>query len=77
MDSWDVSPSRGRTSTMSPAFERYIRIDYSGAQTADSSLKGLRVFEAGRTNGATEIRTITVDQKIHWTRRAIAEWLAG
>lgn len=29
-----------------PGFERYIGIDYSGAQTPDSSLKGLRVFMA-------------------------------
>jgi hypothetical protein len=27
-------------------FERYIGIDYSGAETADSSCKGLRVYAA-------------------------------
>jgi hypothetical protein len=27
-------------------FERYIGIDYSGAETADSSCKGLRVYIA-------------------------------
>ena len=32
---------------MSLAFERYIGIDYSGAQTPKSSLKGLRVYEGG------------------------------
>ncbi len=31
---------------MSPAFKRYIGIDYSGAETPTSSLKGLRVYEA-------------------------------
>jgi len=28
-----------------PAFDRYVGIDYSGAQTPTSSLKGLRVFK--------------------------------
>ena len=27
-------------------FERYIGIDYSGASTSDTRLKGLRVYEA-------------------------------
>ena len=31
-----------------PSFNRYIGIDYSGAETPTSSLKGLRVFEASR-----------------------------
>jgi hypothetical protein len=29
-----------------PAFARYIGIDYSGAETPSSSLKGLRVYLA-------------------------------
>ena len=29
-----------------PQFARYIGIDYSGAETADSSCKGLRVYVA-------------------------------
>ena len=29
-----------------PQFNRYIGIDYSGAGTADSSCKGLRVYMA-------------------------------
>jgi hypothetical protein len=32
--------------TLNPSFERYIGIDYSGAQTPASSLKGLRVYES-------------------------------
>jgi hypothetical protein len=40
---------------VNPAFERYIGIDYSGAQTPKSSLKGLRVFEADRLNAPHEI----------------------
>lgn len=27
-----------------PQFELYIGVDYSGAETAESSLKGLRVY---------------------------------
>ena len=33
---------------MSAAFERYVGIDYSGAETCESSLKGLRVYMADR-----------------------------
>lgn len=29
-----------------PHFSRYIGVDYSGAETADSSCKGIRVFVA-------------------------------
>jgi len=32
---------------MAPAFTRYIGIDYSGAQTPEASLKGLRVYCLG------------------------------
>jgi hypothetical protein len=32
--------------TSMPQFNRYIGIDYSGAETADSSCKGLRVYAA-------------------------------
>jgi hypothetical protein len=35
-------------------FERYIGIDYSGAQTPKSSLKGLRVYEAGRLTAVAQ-----------------------
>lgn len=34
---------------MAPAFTRHICVDYSGAQTPEASLKGLRVYCA---NGA-------------------------
>lgn len=33
------------------AFERYIGIDYSGAQTPQTSLKGLRTYLATRALG--------------------------
>jgi hypothetical protein len=60
---------------MSCAFERYVGIDYSGAETANSSLSGLRVYESSLEREAVEIRT-TGGPRIHWTRRTIAEWLA-
>ena len=59
---------------MSRAFERYVGVDYSGAETANSSLSALRVYEASSGKEATEIRT-TGGPKIHWTRRRIAQWL--
>jgi hypothetical protein len=33
-----------------PLFARYIGVDYSGAETADSSCKGIRVFMAEGSN---------------------------
>ncbi len=38
-----------------PAFQRYIGIDYSGAKTPDSSLKGLRAYEASRESLPVEV----------------------
>jgi hypothetical protein len=43
------------TTLMNAAFERYIGIDYSGAQTPASSLKGLRVYAADRLTTAQEV----------------------
>jgi hypothetical protein len=61
---------------MSPSFfNRYIGIDYSGAETPDSSLKGLRVYEAGRKALPMEIEPPPSPRK-YWTRRGLAEWLA-
>lgn len=59
---------------MHPIFERYIGINYSGAQTPRSSLKGLRVYEADRVTPAREIEPPPSPRK-YWTRRGIAEWL--
>lgn len=58
-----------------PAFSRYIGIDYSGAETAESSLKGLRVYEAGHKSLPVEIEPPPSPRK-YWTRRGLAEWLA-
>jgi len=41
-------PPLPRRSRMNLAFERHIGIDYSGAETPKSSLKGLRVYAADR-----------------------------
>jgi hypothetical protein len=59
---------------MKPAFERYIGIDYSGAETPKSSLKGLRVYEADRLTAPKEIMPPPSPRK-YWTRRGVAEWL--
>jgi hypothetical protein len=58
-----------------PAFARYIGIDYSGAETPRSSLKGLRVYLADRARPPQEVLP-PPSRKKYWTRRGIAEWLA-
>ncbi len=55
-------------------FARYIGIDYSGAQTPTSSLKGLRVYMAESDAGPIEVLPPPSPRK-YWTRRGIAEWL--
>jgi len=59
-----------------PAFRRYIGIDYSGAKTPDSGLKGLRVYEADRVSLPVEVEPPPGPSK-YWTRRGLAQWLAG
>lgn len=59
---------------MNPIFGRYIGIDYSGAQTPSSSLKGLRVYAADRLSPPQEVAPPPSPRK-YWTRRGIAEWL--
>ena len=59
---------------MNPSFEQYIGIDYSGAQTPSSSLKGLRVYVGDRTVAPKEIQPPASPRK-YWTRKEIAEWL--
>lgn len=56
-------------------FQRYIGIDYSGAETPDSSLKGIRVYEASRESMPVEVEPPPSPRK-YWTRRGLAEWLA-
>jgi len=55
-------------------YDRYVGIDYSGAQTPTSSLKGLRVYLADRAAPPSEILPPPSPRK-YWTRRGIAEWL--
>jgi hypothetical protein len=57
-----------------PIFDRYIGIDYSGAQTPTSSLKGLRVYVGDRELPPVEIQPPPSPRK-YWTRRGAAEWL--
>jgi hypothetical protein len=57
-----------------PLFKRYIGIDYSGAETAESSLKGIRVYQADNTNSPVEVHPLKGRLK-YWTRRGLAEWL--
>jgi hypothetical protein len=59
---------------MNPAFERYVGIDYSGAQTPTSSLRGLRVFAADRFAAPQEVEPPPSPRK-YWTRGGVAEWL--
>ncbi|MDP2432705.1 MAG: hypothetical protein Q8O33_11815, partial [Pseudomonadota bacterium] len=63
------------TGPVTHAFRRYIGIDYSGAQTPTSSLKGLRVYLAQGEAPAEEVPPPPSPRK-YWTRRGIAEWLA-
>jgi hypothetical protein len=57
-----------------PIFDRYVGIDYSGAQTPTSSLKGLRLYIADRASEAREVPPPPSPRK-YWTRREVAEWL--
>jgi len=57
------------------AFSCYIGIDYSGAETPESSLKGLRVYCAVGESAANEVPPPPSPRK-YWTRRGIAHWLA-
>jgi hypothetical protein len=59
---------------MTAAFQRYIAIDYSGAETCESSLKGLRVYMADRASEPREVAPPTSPRR-NWTRKAIALWL--
>jgi hypothetical protein len=57
-----------------PHFTRYIGVDYSGAETADSSCKGLRVYVAEGSSAPEQVHPSS-GQKKYWTRRGLAEWL--
>jgi hypothetical protein len=63
-----------------PQFERYIGIDYSGAQTSVHSLPGLQVYEATPKRLPLEIKVsqgeLGYSKKKYWSRKGIAEFLA-
>jgi hypothetical protein len=61
--------------TCGPAFDRYIGIDYSGAETPTASLKGLRVYMAHQASLPVEVQPQLSPRK-YWTRRGLTEWLA-
>ena len=62
-----------------PSFARYIGVDYSGAKTPTSSLRGLRVFRALGNAEPKEVSPPPSPRR-YWTRRALAhalvEWLS-
>jgi hypothetical protein len=66
-------PRRERAAQTS-GFERYIGIDYSGAKTPTSSLKGLRAYVADEMSPPSEVPAPPSPRK-YWTRRGVAEWL--
>jgi hypothetical protein len=59
---------------MAPLFDRCVGIDYSGAQTPTSSLKGLRIYLADGETPPSEVPPPPSPRK-YWTRREIAERL--
>jgi len=61
-------------SVRSQMFDRYIGIDYSGAQTPSSSLSGLRLYHADHAAPPVEVPPPPSPRK-YWTRRGISEWL--
>ena len=56
------------------AFVRYIGIDYSGAETPTSRLKGLRVYSGDCERLPEEVLPLTGPRR-YWTRCGVAEWL--
>jgi hypothetical protein len=55
-------------------FNCYIGADYSGAETADSSCKGIRVCLAEGSGEPTQVQPPARLLRF-WTRRGLAEWL--
>lgn len=62
--------------TIYPSFTHYIGVDYSGAQTADTGLKGLRVYSATLQEEPIEVLPPPAHTK-YWSRASLAEWLAS
>jgi hypothetical protein len=64
----------GRERTTRHLFTSYLGIDYSGAQTAESGLRGLRVFVADTKREPVEVDP-PPGRSLYWTRRGLANWL--
>jgi hypothetical protein len=60
---------------MSHAFCRYVGIDYSGAQTPEDSLKGLRAYVAQTADALPQEVVPPPGQRKYWSRRGLALWL--
>ncbi|MFH1725753.1 MAG: hypothetical protein ABII00_14175 [Elusimicrobiota bacterium] len=64
------------------SFKRYIGIDYSGAETPTSRLRGIRVFSATQSdepreqNTSAGLGTAARHMRWNWTRKELAYWLA-
>jgi hypothetical protein len=67
-----VIPSRAQFEM--PQFSRHIGIDYSGAQTAETSLIGLRVYLAEGAGDPFEVAPPPSPRR-YFARREVAEWL--
>ena len=62
----------------SSRFTRYLGLDYSGAQTPTSSLKGLRLYAATSENECDPVEILPpCGAKKYWTRRGVTEWLTA
>jgi len=57
-------------------FTRHIGIDYSGARTPESRLKGLQVYESRGGGNPERISTPTEGAK-NWTRLEVAQFCAS
>jgi hypothetical protein len=66
--------SNRKKPAVTPHFHRYIGIDYSGAKTPTTSLKGLRIYVAGRAHDPMEI-VPPPSRRRYWTRKGAAQWL--
>jgi hypothetical protein len=74
LPAWYDRAMKNQRSGGIPLFDRYVGIDYSGAQTPTSSLKAMRIYLADRVTPPCEALPPPSPRK-YWTRREIVEWL--
>lgn len=64
-------------------FDRYIGIDYSGAQSSGARLPGLKVYQCAGSGKPERVDTSVGDgttakvTRWNWSRKELAHWLAG